>query len=228
MLSSGFVNSIFYAIGSTVVSVSLVFLAGYPMSRKDMPGRKFFLIFFVITMYFGGGLIPGYILMKNLGLVGSRWSLVIGAGFGCGGMVVVKSYFQHSLPPGLLDAARIDGCGDVRFFFTVAMPLAVPILAVNILGSAVGSWNSFFSGILYLTKPDLFSFQMVLRNILFVANIPPEMRQAMNPDQLRRADEILQQLKYSVLVVGALPMMVLYPFIQKYFLKGVMLGSLKE
>jgi putative aldouronate transport system permease protein len=179
-------------------------------------------------MYFGGGLIPGYILMKNLGLVGSRWSLIIGAGFACGGMVVVKSYFQHSLPPGLLDAARIDGCGDIRFFLTIAMPLAVPILAVNILGSAVGSWNSFFSGILYLTKPEMYSFQMVLRNILFVTNIPPEMRLAMDPDQLRRAEEILQQLKYSVLVVGALPLMILYPFIQKYFLKGVMLGSLKE
>jgi ABC-type glycerol-3-phosphate transport system permease component len=228
LLRSGFVNSVFYAAGSTVVSVSLIFLAGYPMSRKDLPGRKIILFFFIITMYFSGGLIPSYILMRNLGLVGSRWALIVGAGFGCYSMIVVKSYFQSSLPADLLDAARIDGCGEIRFFLTIALPLAVPIIAVMTLNSVVGSWNGYFSGILYLTKAKDFSFQMVLRDILFVATMPPEMKAAMDPEAVENAQDLLQQLRYSVLVVGAVPMMILYPFIQKYFIKGIMLGSLKE
>jgi ABC-type glycerol-3-phosphate transport system permease component len=228
LLRSGFVNSIFYAAGSAVVSVSLIFLAGYPMSRKDLPGRKVMTIFFVITMYFSGGLIPSYMLMRNLGLVGSRWALVVGAGFSCYSMIIVKSYFQNSLPSDLLDAARIDGCGEIRFFFTMALPLAVPIIAVMTLNAVVGSWNGYFSGILYLTKAKDFSFQMVLRDILFVATMPPEMKQTMDPEALENAQDLLQQLRYAVLVVGALPMMILYPFIQKYFIKGIMLGSLKE
>ncbi|MDR0668700.1 MAG: carbohydrate ABC transporter permease [Treponema sp.] len=228
LLMSGFFNSIFYAAGSTAVAVSLLFLAAYPMSRKDMPGRKILLAFFIITMYFSGGMIPGYMLMRNLHLLGSRWVLVIGAGFSCYNMIIIRSYFQNSLPLGLLDAAHIDGCGDVAFFFRIALPLATPVIAVMVLFNVVGSWNSYFGGMLYLTKPDTFNFQMILRDILFVAQIPPEMVQTIDPERLAESYNLLQQIKYSVLVVGAAPMMVLYPFIQKYFIRGIMIGSLKE
>jgi multiple sugar transport system permease protein/putative aldouronate transport system permease protein len=228
LLRAGFFNSIFYAAGSSVVAVSLLFLAAYPMSRRDMPDRKIILTFFVITMYFSGGIIPSYMLMRNLHLLGSRWALVVGAGFSCYNMIIVKSYFQNSLPPGLLDAAHIDGCGDVKFFFAFALPLATPIMAVMILFSVVGSWNGYFSGMLYLSRPNTFNFQMVLRDILFIEQMPPEMLAAMDPERIAELQNLLQQLRYSVLVVGALPMMVLYPFIQKYFIRGIMIGSLKE
>jgi ABC-type glycerol-3-phosphate transport system permease component len=179
-------------------------------------------------MYFSGGMIPGYMLMRNLHLLGSRWVLVIGAGFSCYNMIIIRSYFQNSLPLGLLDAAHIDGCGDVAFFFRIALPLATPVIAVMVLFNVVGSWNSYFGGMLYLTKPDTFNFQMILRDILFVASIPPEMVQTIDPERLVESYNLLQQIKYSVLVVGAAPMMILYPFIQKYFIRGIMIGSLKE
>jgi ABC-type glycerol-3-phosphate transport system permease component len=143
-------------------------------------------------------------------------------------MVIVKSYFQSSLPPGLLDAAHIDGCGDIKFFTIIALPLAIPVIAVMVLFNAVYIWNSYFNGMLFLTEAKTFNFQMVLRNILFVAQMPAEMLASIDPDQITGMRNLLQQLRYAVLVVGALPMMLLYPFIQKYFLRGMLIGSLKE
>jgi multiple sugar transport system permease protein/putative aldouronate transport system permease protein len=223
-----FLNSLFYVAGGTTVAVILILLAAYPMSRRDMPGRKILQTFYVITMFFGGGLIPGYILMRNLHLVGSRWSLVIGVGFSCYNMIIVKSYFQSSIPSGLLDAAHIDGCGDVKFFLKIALPLAAPVIAVMVLFNAVGIWNGYFGGILYLTDPKTYTFSMILREILFIATIPAEMLLKMDPRQLSSLRDRYEQLRYAVLVVGALPMMVLYPFVQKYFIRGLMIGSLKE
>jgi multiple sugar transport system permease protein/putative aldouronate transport system permease protein len=228
MLRTGFVNSLFYVAGGTTIAVVLLLLAAYPLSRKELPGRKFSLIFYVITMFFGGGLIPTYILMRNLNLVGSRWALIVGVGFSCYNMLIVKSYFQASLPAGLLDAAHIDGCGDFRFFIIIAIPLSTPVIAVMVLFNAVGIWNSYFTGMLYLTKPETFNFQQVLRDILFIAQMPPEMLAGIDPNRVRQMQNLLQQLRYAVLVVGALPMMLLYPFIQKYFVRGMMIGSLKE
>jgi multiple sugar transport system permease protein/putative aldouronate transport system permease protein len=228
LLRSGFFNSLLYVAGGTVVGVSIVLLTAYPLSRKDLPFRKFFQTFFIITMFFSGGMIPAYLLMRNLHLVGTRWALIIGAGFSCYNMIIVKTYFQSSLPAGILDAAHIDGCGDVRFFFTIALPLAIPVIAVIVLFDAVSIWNGYFNGMLYLTKPNTFNFQMILRDILFVAQMPVEMMSAMDSDVVENLQNMLQQLRYSVLVVGALPMMILYPFIQKYFIRGMMIGSLKE
>jgi len=228
LLITGFVNSLFYVAGGTVVAVTLLILAAYPLSRKDMFGRKFFQIYFVVTMFFSGGIIPNYLLIRDLNLIGSRFSLVLAFMFSCYNMIIVKSYFQSSLPPGILDAAHIDGCGDVRFFFLIALPLAVPVIAVMVLFNAVGIWNSYFNGMMFLTKPETFNFQMVLRNILFIAQMPPEMLAAMDPEFVGIMRNQLQQMRYAVLVVGALPMMVLYPFIQRFFIRGMLIGSLKE
>jgi multiple sugar transport system permease protein/putative aldouronate transport system permease protein len=228
LLRSSFVNSLFYVAGGTTVAVVLLLLAAYPLSRKDLPGRKIFQTFFVITMFFNGGIIPNYILMRNLNLIGSRWSLVLGFMFSCYNMIIVKSYFQSSLPTGLLDAAHIDGCDDIRFFITIAIPLAIPVVAVMVLFNAVWIWNSYFNGMIYLTKADTYNFQQVLRDILFVAQMPPELLMAIDPERVANMRNVLQQLRYAVLVVGALPMMLLYPFIQKYFIRGMMIGSLKE
>jgi multiple sugar transport system permease protein/putative aldouronate transport system permease protein len=228
LLKTSFFNSLFYVAGGTTVSVILLLLAAYPVSRKDMPGRKALQTFYVVTMFFNGGIIPNYILMRDLNLIGSRLSLIVAFMFSCYNMIIVKSYFQHSIPDGLLDAARIDGCGDVQFFFTIALPLAVPVTAVMVLFNAVSIWNGYFNGMMFLTKPETFSFQMVLRDIMFVAQMPAEMLAAMDPNRVALMRNMLQQLRYAVLVVGALPMMLLYPFIQKYFIRGMMIGSLKE
>jgi multiple sugar transport system permease protein/putative aldouronate transport system permease protein len=228
LLMTSFFNSLLYVFGGTIVSVVLLLLAAYPLSRKDLAYRKFFTTFFVITMFFNGGLIPNYLLMSNLHLVGSRWSLIVGFMFSCYNMIIVKSYFQSSLPPGILDAAHIDGCDDIRFFFTIALPLAVPVIAVMVLMNAVGIWNSYFNGILFLTEPKTHNFQMVLRSILFFAQIPPEILSTLDQNEVAQMSNILQQIRYAVLVIGALPMMILYPFIQKYFIRGMMIGSLKE
>jgi multiple sugar transport system permease protein/putative aldouronate transport system permease protein len=228
LLRSSFFNSLFYVAGGTTVSVSLILLAAYPVSRKDFPDRKLFQTFFVITMFFSGGLVPYYILMKDLHLVGSRWALVIGSGFSCYNMIIVKTWFQNSIPPGLLDAAHIDGCRDIRFFFTIALPLSAPVIAVMILFYAVWIWNGYFNALLFLTKPETYNFQQVLRDILFIATAPREMLSMMDPEEVASKLDLMTQLRYAVLVVGALPMMILYPFIQKYFIRGMMIGSLKE
>jgi multiple sugar transport system permease protein/putative aldouronate transport system permease protein len=220
LLLSGFLNSLLYVAGGSIVAVSLILLAAYPLSRRDFPDRKLFQTFFVITLFFSGGLIPSYLLMRNLHLVGSRWALIVGAGFSCYNMIIVKTYFQTSLPGGLLDAARIDGCRDLQFFFRFALPLSVPVIAVMVLFNAVSIWNSYFSGMLYLTKPETYNFQQVLRDIMFVTNLTLEQRSALDPEELTRRMELMYQLRYAVLVIGALPMMVLYPFIQKYFIRG--------
>jgi multiple sugar transport system permease protein/putative aldouronate transport system permease protein len=228
LLRSGFVNSLFYVAGGTAVCVALLLLSAYPLSRRDLPDRKFFQYYFVIIMFFGGGIIPNYILMRNLHLVGSRWALILGFMFNCYNMIIVKSFFQNSIPEGLLDAAHIDGCGDIRFFLSIAIPLATPVIAVMVLFNAVGIWNGYFKGMMYLSDASTFNFQMILRNILFIAQMPVEMMGSMDPDRVDLLQNMLQQLRYSVLVVGALPMMILYPFIQKFFIRGMMLGSLKE
>jgi multiple sugar transport system permease protein/putative aldouronate transport system permease protein len=228
LLRSGFVNSLFYMTGGTTVAVVVLLLTAYPLSRKDFPDRRLFTAFFLVTMFFSGGLIPIYMLMSKLGLVGSRWALIIGVGFSCYNMIIVKSYFQNSIPQGLLDAAHIDGCRDIQFFFIIALPLSTPVIAVMILFNAVSIWNGYFQGMLYLTKANTFNFQMVLRDILFIAQMPPEMMASADPRALESMQSLLQQIRFAVLVIGALPMMILYPFIQKFFIRGIMIGSLKE
>jgi putative aldouronate transport system permease protein len=166
--------------------------------------------------------------MRDLNLIGTRAALVIGFMFSCYHMIIVKSYFQNSIPLSLQDAAHIDGCGDMRFFFQIALPLAVPVIAVMVLFNAVGIWNSYLPGLLYLTKSDTFNFQMILRNILFVATMPREAFSSIDPQAAEAMLNRLLQMRYAVLVVGALPMMALYPFIQRYFIRGMMIGSLKE
>jgi putative aldouronate transport system permease protein len=228
MITSGFLNSLFYTITNTCVAVVLLLLAGYPLSRKDLPGRKYILLFFVITMFFSGGMIPNYLLMRDLHLVGSRWSMVIAFCFSCYNLIIVKSFLQKSELTSLLDAAHIDGCNDIDFFFRIAIPLAKPIIATMVLFNAVGNWNGYFNAMLYLNKPETYPLQITLRDILFIASMPPEMYNKLDLTKVQSLQNLFLQLRYAVLVVGALPMMILYPFVQKYFIKGVMIGSLKE
>lgn len=228
LIVSGFLNSLLYTLCGTVVAVALLLLAAYPLSRRDLPGRNFFLFFFMVTMFFNGGTIPNYMLMQNLHLNGTRAGMAVAFLFSCYNMVIVKSYFQGSLAQDLLDAAHIDGCNDLHFFFKIAIPLAKPVISVMVLFNAVSIWNSYFNALLYLTDPQMYPLQMILRDILFIAQMPQEIASSMDQSVVQSMQNLLEQLRYAVLVIGALPMMLLYPFIQKYFIKGMMIGSLKE
>lgn len=228
LITSGFLNSLLYAALGTLTAVALLLLSAYPLSRPDLPGRKIFIVFFMVTMFFSGGMIPNYMLMRDMHLINTRWALMIAFSFSCYNMIIVRSYFQTSLPTGILDAAHIDGCNDLRFFLKMALPLAKPVIAVMVLFNMVGIWNSYMNAMLYTSDPNLYPLQMVLRDILFVAQMPAEMRTSMDPSKVNNMQDLLQQLRYAVLVVGALPMMAVYPFVQKFFIKGMLIGSLKE
>ncbi len=227
LIVSGFFNSLWYSAAGTVVAVVLVLLTAYPLSRSDMPGRGIFMFYFAVTMFFGGGMIPGYILVRDLGMLGSRWSMIIPFAFSCYNVIIARTFFTTSIPGEMLEAAKVDGCTDIKFFWYVVLPLSKPVISVLILFNAVGRWNGYMSGLLYLTKPNTFNLQLVLRDILFISQMPRDMLEKMDPDRLVMWQNLMQIVKYAVIFVGAVPMMILYPFIQKYFVKGVMIGAIK-
>lgn len=227
LLMSGYLNAFLYMVGGTTVNLILIVLAAYPLSRSDMPGRGFFTFVFMFTMFFNGGMIPDYLLVRNLRLLNTRWALIIPFMLSAYNIILVRTFFKSTIPTELLDAAHIDSCSDLQFFWRIALPLSKPILAVMVLFCAVGHWNGYFRALLYLSDSDLYPLQLVLRDILFVTQMPDSILMAMGDSKLEELSNLQQLLKYSVIVVASAPLMILYPFIQKYFVKGVMIGSLK-
>ena len=227
----GYSNSLFYTVVGTLFNLFLTIPAAYALSKKRMYGRSFLTTVFLITMYFGGGLIPTYILFKNLGLVNTRWILIINGGLSVYNVVVTRTYFQNNIPDTLFEAARIDGAGEFLVFFKLVLPLSAPIIAVMTLYYAVGHWGSYFSAMIYTTKPALRPLQLVLREILLKGD--QELQDAYmtgNLDLIAQAQEAAQRalaMKYSVVFIASAPMLIAYPFVQKHFVKGVMVGSLK-
>ncbi|GHH97876.1 carbohydrate ABC transporter permease [Neobacillus kokaensis] len=221
----GYGNSLFYMIVGTTVNVILTILAAYPLSRKDFYGRGFFMFLFVFTMMFNGGLIPTYLLVSDLGLVNTRWALIIPSALSVFNVIITMSFFRATIPNELLESAQLDGCNDFKFLLKIVLPLSAPIIAVISLFYAVGHWNSYFGALIYLRDASLFPLQLILRDILVQNSVDP----AMLGDATQLANKIgLQQLlKYSLIVVSSLPVLIAYPFVQKYFVKGVMIGSLK-
>lgn len=220
----GFLNSLWYAGVGSLISLSLTLLAAYPLSRRDLWGRNFFMFFFVFTMLFTGGLIPTYLVVHDLGLLNTRWALVLPGAFAAWNMIITRTYYQVTIPYELLEAARIDGCDDFRFFVRIVLPLSKPIIAVNLLFFAVGHWNQFFNALIYLTNEDLFPLQLVLREILVQNSIDPSQ---MDAREMLRRQELRDLLKYGLIVVAMIPPLLAYPFVQKHFVKGIMIGSLK-
>ena len=186
--------------------------------------RNFFMFFFVFTMLFTGGLIPTYLVVHDLGLLNTRWALVLPGAFAAWNMIITRTYYQVTIPHELLEAARIDGCDDFRFFVRIVLPLSKPIIAVNLLFFAVGHWNQFFNALIYLTNEDLFPLQLVLREILVQNSIDPSQ---MDAREMLRRQELRDLLKYGLIVVAMIPPLLAYPFVQKHFVKGIMIGSLK-
>lgn len=220
----GFVNSIAYTFVGTIISVSLTFLAGYPLSRTDLKIRGPVMFFFTLTMFFSGGMIPTYLVVSKLHLIDTFWAMVLPSAMGVWNVILVKTYIQSSIPVEIYESASIDGCSDWKYFINMVIPLAKPIIAVMILLYAVGKWNDFMSGLLYINDSAKYPLQLILRNIL-VLNDSVGMSMSL-AEQMNR-QELKNLMQYSLIIVSSLPVMILYPFIQKYFVKGIMAGSIK-
>ncbi len=231
---NGYANTIFYTVAGTLFNLLLTIPAAYTLSKKYLPGKNILTGFFMITMYFSGGMVPTYLLVKNLGLVNSRWALVILGGISVYNLIVTKTFFSTSISESLYEASRIDGAGEIRTFLSVALPLAKPIVAVIALYYAVGHWNDYFTALLYVNDKTKVPLQTVLREILI------QNQNALDPEKMKRTmteGELIDSakrvytayaMKYSMVFIASAPLLVVYPFIQKYFVKGVMIGAVKE
>lgn len=222
---SGYRNTIFYTVFGTLINVIMTMVAAYPLSRQDMPFRGFFMFLFTFTMFFGGGLIPTYILINNLKMIDTIWVMVIPGALSVYNMILARTFLISSIPKELLDAAQIDGCSDAKYFFRIILPLAKPVLAVITLFYAVGHWNSYFTAMIYLNSRELYPLQLILRNILVMSQV--NLHEIQDPELIAGLQGLSDLLKYSLIVVSTAPIMLLYPFVQKYFIQGIMIGSLK-
>ena len=224
-LIRGFLNSVFLTVVGTAINIVVTVLMAYPLSRKQFYGRKFFTMFMMVTMFFNGGLVPTFLLINQLSMYNSYWSVLIPGCVGVTNVIICRTYFESSIPEELYEAASLDGCDDFRFLTKVVLPLAKPVLAVLVLYYAVGHWNSYFKEMIYLEDKIKYPLQVVLRQILIMSQIADEMM--LDFSTAERVQGMADLLKYSTIVVSSLPMLLLYPFIQKYFVKGVMIGSVK-
>jgi multiple sugar transport system permease protein/putative aldouronate transport system permease protein len=225
LLVSGFANSLFYTGAGTLISVGLTILAAYPLSRTDLPGRRAITLLFFFTTLFSGGLIPTYLVVRDLGMINTRWAMLIPGALGVWNVLIMRTYFQTNIPRELYEAAQLDGCDDFTYLGRVVLPLSGPIIAVVALFYAVGYWNTYFNALIYLSDKSLWPLQLVLRDILVQNNVDPQMltdvRELIFRQNLREA------LKYSLIVVATAPLLIAYPFVQKHFVKGILLGSVK-
>ena len=224
-VANGFYNSFFYMIVGTSLNVSITLLAAYPLSRSDFKWNRFFMFLVLFTMLFDGGIIPRYILVKNLSLLDTRWAIILPSAMAAWDVLITRTYFKMNLPDELLEASRMDGCSDFRFFARIALPLSLPIIAVIGLFYAVMQWNQFFNAMIYLNSKSLFPLQLVLNEILIRNNISGMM--VLDVETQAKINELAEQLKYALIVIASLPLLVLYPFVQRFFIKGVLIGSIK-
>ncbi|CAN7376109.1 carbohydrate ABC transporter permease [Paenibacillus sp. LjRoot153] len=222
---TGYGNSIIYAAASALISVALTIGAAYPLSRKDFYGRNVFMLFFVFTMFFSGGLIPTYLLVKKLGMVDTIWSVILPSAVDAFGIIIARTFFQSTIPDELREAAFMDGCKNTRFLWSIVIPLSKPIIAVLVLFAVVRQWNGFFDALIYLENEKLYPLQLVLRNILVQSQPIGDM--VSDIDSLLAKQRVSELIKYGVILIAAGPLLILYPFLQRYFVKGVLIGSVK-
>lgn len=227
---TGYGNTLFYTVFGTTVNIAVTIPCAYALSRKDLMGRGFVLLLFMITMYISGGLIPGYLNVYQLGLVNTRTYILIGGAMSVYNCIVSRAFFSSSIPWELHEAARIDGANDFTVFFKIILPLSKAIIVVMILYYGVGRWNSYFTEMIYLQDRAMFPLQLFLREILINGRITPEQTIGMTVEEaemlLKRA-EMADRIKYGVIIVSTIPMLILYPMVQRFFEKGVMIGSVK-
>jgi len=220
----GYLNTIIYTILTVVISLLVTIPAGWALSRKNLMFRKAFMVYFIIPMFFGGGLIPFYNVMSGLHLVNTVWAIILPSVLSVWNLFMTKTFFESSIPNSLIEAAKIDGAGHFRTFITVVVPLAKPIIAVMALYYAIGQWNSYFNAMIFLQNEKLYPLQLVLKEIL----IATESTVGGSGETILEQYRLATQIKYVSVIVSSIPVLMLYPFVQKYFEQGVMIGSLKE
>lgn len=222
---SGFLNSFFYLIVGVSLNLVMTMLCAYPLSRKEFRARNILSLFFVFTMYFSGGMVPTYILVNKLGLISTRWSMIIPAAMSTYNMIICRTYIVNSIPDELYEASQIDGCTPFKYMMRVIIPLSKPILAVLVLYYGVAKWNDYFTPMLYIYKDDLQPLTTVMREILIMSQV--DMTQVTDASAVSKLQGMSELLKYSTMVVASVPVMLLYPLIQKHLVKGVMIGAVK-
>jgi ABC-type glycerol-3-phosphate transport system permease component len=220
-VSTGFKNSLVYMAVGTCINMTMTTLLAFPLSRRRLPGRNLVMFMIAFTMFFSGGLIPTFLIVEKLGMVDTLWAMVVPNAVSTFNLIIMRTYFQNSLPEELFESAALDGCGNFRFLLRIALPLSTPILAVLVLYYAVAHWNSYFNALIYLRSSSNISLQLALRNILLANQLSG------GGDSFGEMVKIGITVKYAVIVVSSLPVVILYPFIQKYFIKGIMVGAIK-
>ncbi len=224
---AGYANTFFYTILGTLLDVGVTTCAAYALSRKDLWGRNALMKYFIFTMYFSGGLIPLYIQVNNMGLYNTRWVLIILGTVSVYNLIIAKTFFETTIPDELLEAAKLDGCSDFRFFGSIVLPISTAVIAVLVVYYGVGHWNQYFNALIFVSKQEYYPLQIVLREILIQSRQTEAVVSEGQIAELLERNKYAELIKYGVIVVSSLPVMVLYPFAQKFFVKGVMLGAVK-
>lgn len=222
---TGYLNTFFYTIFGTLINIVVTMLCAYPMARNGWPLKKGFTFLFMFTMFFSGGMIPTYLLISNMGMINTRWALLLPGAMSVYNMIIARTFIQNSIPGELLEAAQIDGCSDGLYFVKVVLPLSKAVIAVLTLYYAVGHWNAYFNAFIYLSDRALYPLQIILREILIENSISAE--SLMDEQMAAQKAGLSDLLQYSLIVVSTAPILCIYPFVQKYFIKGVMIGSVK-
>lgn len=218
----GFSNSLFYTVAGTFISVSITIMLAYPLSRKTFYGRNFIMVLLVFTMIFDGGLIPLYLVVKNLNMIDTIWAMLLPQALAVYQVIIARTFFQSTIPDELVEASEMDGCSEIRFIFKVVLPLSKPIIAVLVLMYAVMKWNTYFDALIYIKSEELFPLQIILRSILIL-----NADTGQNVQEMLKLQGLKELMKYSLIVVSSLPVLVIYPFVQKHFVKGMLIGSIK-
>jgi len=222
---TGFRNSLLYTAVGTTINLIVTLPAAYALSRRDLRGRGVIMAFFLIPMYISGGLIPTFMVVRNLGFLNTMWAVTIPGALSIWNMLIAISFFRQTLPQEMLEAAKLDGATNMKYFLHIALPLSPAIIAILVLWYGVGHWNGFFSALIYITERQLWPLQLVLRAILVQMNI--EFQHVYDMEMMERMRQIAQLMRYSLIIVASAPVMIAYPFLQKHFVKGVMIGSIK-
>lgn len=225
MIMTGYRNTLFYTVTGTAINLVMTILAAYPLSRKDWVGRGFFMGMLMFTMFFSGGIIPTYLMMNSLGMVNTVWAMILPGAVSVYNTIIMRTFFLNSIPPELQEAAQVDGCSNTRLLLQIVLPLSKQILAVMVLFYGVAHWNAFFNALIYLTESKRYPLQLVLRSILIQNTASQDMLGDL--DTMGSRVMMAETIKYALIIVSTLPMMILYPFLQKFFEKGVMVGAVK-
>ncbi|AQP50785.1 carbohydrate ABC transporter permease [Tessaracoccus flavescens] len=227
LLFRSILNSLFYAGMVIAIGTFATMAGGYALSRRDLPGRNLLTFAFMITMLFSGGMIPTYLVVRDLGLLNTVWSMILPGAVSVWQLIISRAFFSQTIPHELLESAKMDGASDFTFFFKVVLPLSVPVIAVNMLLYGVTTWNAFFNGLIYLTDEELYPLQLAMRNILVQNTFDPAKMAGVDPTKIAEMQAIAGKLKYALIVIASIPPLLAYPFVQKHFVKGMMIGSVK-